>query len=133
MFSVKDKTGFDDGDIKCLKILKGKIVNDLTNGLDVKFQNAKAKYPLLESMIQTFVRGKEALKKIAEVLNKQNDISIMVEGHTDNKPYISSTTGPVNSNWDLSVMRATSITKIILNAGNINNLFLLWQCPNDLL
>lgn len=60
-------------------------------------------------------RGKEALKKIAEVLNKQNDISIMVEGHTDNKPYVSSTTGPVNSNWDLSVMRASGVTKLLVD------------------
>jgi len=73
---VKDKTGFDDGDIKCLKILKGKIVNDLTNGLDVKFQNAKAKYPLLESMIQTFVRGKEALKSEASALMESVNLGI---------------------------------------------------------
>ncbi len=65
-------------------------------------------------------RGKEALKKIAEVLNKQNDIMIMVEGHTDNKPYVSSTTGPVNSNWDLSVMRASSVTKILVGENKVD-------------
>lgn len=65
-------------------------------------------------------RGKEALKKIAEVLNKQNDISIMVEGHTDNKPYISSTSGPVNSNWDLSVMRASSVTKLLVDENKLD-------------
>lgn len=65
-------------------------------------------------------RGKEALKKIAEVLNKNADISIMVEGHTDNKPYISSTTGPVNSNWDLSVMRASSVSKILVEENKVD-------------
>lgn len=65
-------------------------------------------------------RGKDALKKIAEVLNKQNDISIMVEGHTDNKPYISSTSGPVNSNWDLSVMRASSVTKLLVDENKLD-------------
>lgn len=65
-------------------------------------------------------RGKEAVKKIAEVLNKQTDISIVVEGHTDNKPYISSTSGPVNSNWDLSVMRASSVTKLLVDENHVS-------------
>ncbi len=65
-------------------------------------------------------RGKEALKKIAEVLNKQTDISIMVEGHTDSKPYVSNTTGPVNSNWDLSVMRASSVTKLLVDENKLD-------------
>ena len=64
-------------------------------------------------------RGKEALKKIAEVLNKQADISIMVEGHTDNKPYISSSS-PISSNWDLSVMRASSVTKILTDVNKVD-------------
>ncbi|MBL0310040.1 MAG: OmpA family protein [Bacteroidetes bacterium] len=65
-------------------------------------------------------RGKEALKKIAEVLNKNSDISIMVEGHTDSKPYITSTTGPINSNWDLSVMRASSVSKILTDENKVD-------------
>ena len=65
-------------------------------------------------------RGKEAVKKIAEVLNKQTDISIVVEGHTDNKPYISSTSGPINSNWDLSVMRASSVTQLLVNENRVS-------------
>jgi chemotaxis protein MotB len=64
-------------------------------------------------------RGKEALKQIADVLNKQNDIMMMVEGHTDNKPY-GTTTGPINSNWDLSVMRASSVTKILVNDNKVD-------------
>jgi chemotaxis protein MotB len=61
-------------------------------------------------------RGKEALKKIAEVLNKNSDISIMVEGHTDNKAYVT-TSGPINSNWDLSVMR---VTKILVTENHVD-------------
>jgi chemotaxis protein MotB len=66
-------------------------------------------------------RGKEALKKIAEVLNKQTDININIEGHTDNKAYISTTTGPVNSNWDLSVMRASNVTKILVEDDKVDS------------
>lgn len=60
-------------------------------------------------------RGKDALKKIAEVLNKQSDINIAIEGHTDSIPYVTSTTGPISSNWDLSVMRASSVTKLMVD------------------
>ena len=65
-------------------------------------------------------RGKEALKKIAEVLNKQTDININIEGHTDNKAYVSTSNGPVNSNWDLSVMRASYVTKIMVEDYNVD-------------
>ena len=42
----------------------------------------------------------------------------MIEGHTDNVPYKG--TGQVKDNWDLSVMRATSIVKIIMAIGKID-------------
>ena len=67
-------------------------------------------------------RGKEALKKIAEVLNKQTDINIAIEGHTDNKAYVSTTSGPINSNWDLSVMRASNVTKILVDDYKVDPL-----------
>jgi chemotaxis protein MotB len=46
----------------------------------------------------------------------------MIEGHTDNKAYVSTTTGPINSNWDLSVMRASSVTKILVNDDGVNGM-----------
>lgn len=55
-------------------------------------------------------RGKEALAKLAEVLNKQNDIDVFIEGHTDNKPI---NTVQFKDNWDLSVIRATSVVRIL--------------------
>lgn len=64
-------------------------------------------------------RGREALKKIADVLNANTDISIVVEGHTDNKPYAATTSGPINSNWDLSVMRASSVTKLLVGENKV--------------
>lgn len=66
-------------------------------------------------------KGKDALKKIAEVLNKQSDLKIVVEGHTDNQRYSSNTSGPINSNWDLSVMRASSVTKILVDENKVDN------------
>jgi len=55
-------------------------------------------------------RGKEALAKLAEVLNKQNDIDVFIEGHTDDKPI---NTVQFKDNWDLSVIRATSVVRIL--------------------
>ena len=55
-------------------------------------------------------RGKEALAKLAEVLNKQSDIDVYIEGHTDSKPI---NTAQFKDNWDLSVIRATSVVRIL--------------------
>ncbi|TSJ45630.1 OmpA family protein [Fluviicola chungangensis] len=55
-------------------------------------------------------KGVEALKVLADVLNKNPDIQILVEGHTDNVPI---KTAVYKDNWDLSVARATSITRML--------------------
>jgi len=57
--------------------------------------------------------GKQAIVELAKVLVQQSDIQIMVEGHTDNVPY--NGTGLIKDNWDLSVMRATAIVRILAN------------------
>ena len=62
--------------------------------------------------------GVKALKSLAKVLEANPDINIMVEGHTDDLAYKGA--GDMKDNWDLSVMRATSVTKIILSNGNID-------------
>lgn len=62
--------------------------------------------------------GVKALKQLAKVLEQNTDINIMVEGHTDDVPFKG--TGDMKDNWDLSVMRATSVVKIILANGNID-------------
>lgn len=55
-------------------------------------------------------KGVEALKVLADVLNKNPDIQILVEGHTDNVPI---KTAVFKDNWDLSVGRATAITRML--------------------
>lgn len=55
-------------------------------------------------------KGKEAIKKLAEILNKNPDIDIAVEGHTDNVPI---KTSLYKDNWDLSVARATNIVRML--------------------
>ncbi|MCW3071284.1 MAG: OmpA/MotB domain protein [Bacteroidetes bacterium] len=55
-------------------------------------------------------KGKEALKKLAEVLNKNSDVSIAIEGHTDNVPI---RTAMFKDNWDLSAARATNVVRLL--------------------
>ncbi len=55
-------------------------------------------------------KGKEALKTLANVLNSTKDVTVMIEGHTDNVPI---KTKLFKDNWDLSTARATSILRIL--------------------
>lgn len=55
-------------------------------------------------------KGKEALKSLALVLNTTKDVSVMIEGHTDNVPI---KTKLFSDNWDLSTARATAIVRIL--------------------
>lgn len=64
-------------------------------------------------------QGKEALGKVAEVLNKQSDVDIIIEGHTDSIPMKSSS---IKDNWDLSVLRATSVVRILTNTYGVSPL-----------
>ena len=63
-------------------------------------------------------KGKDALGTLAAVLEKNPDIHIMVEGHTDNVPISSSAT--FKDNWDLSVIRATSVVRLLTKDFKLN-------------
>lgn len=52
-------------------------------------------------------KGQEAIQKLAEVLNKNNDINVMVEGHTDSD-------GDAKMNWELSTKRSLSIVQQLI-------------------
>ena len=64
-------------------------------------------------------QGKMALGKLAEVLNKQTEIDVYIEGHTDNVPIH---TAVFQDNWDLSVIRATSVVRILTETYSVNPL-----------
>jgi chemotaxis protein MotB len=55
--------------------------------------------------------GKKAVEQLGTVLGDNPDISVLIEGHTDNDPYVGS--GPIADNWDLSTKRATAIVAIL--------------------
>jgi len=111
---------------KAVQDLKNKITNALLNfkenDLTVKVKNGKVYVSLAEQLlfgsgsIDVDAKGVTALQQLAKALKDQKDINITVEGHTDNVP-ISKRSQYMNDNWDLSVMRATSIAKILTKAG----------------
>lgn len=63
--------------------------------------------------------GERAVLKVAEVLARNPNIRIMVEGHTDNLPYRSKEGDQIVDNWDLSVHRATAVVRILLRNKGI--------------
>lgn len=110
---------------KATEELRNKVANALLSfkdkGLDVSVKNGKVYVSVSDQLlfksgkIEIDKKGEEAIKKLANVLKNQDDINIMVEGHTDDVPM--KTTQGIADNWDLSVLRATTITKILLAEG----------------
>lgn len=111
---------------KAVQELKNKITNALLNfkenDITVQVKNGKVYVSLAEQLlfgsgsIVVDAKGVRALQQLAKAIKDQKDINILVEGHTDNVP-ISKKSTYMEDNWDLSVMRATSITKILTKAG----------------
>lgn len=62
--------------------------------------------------------GKKAINELGTVLAQNPDISVLIEGHTDNVPYNGN--GPLKDNWDLSTKRATEVLKLLLKNQNID-------------
>jgi len=111
---------------KAVTDLKNRITNALLNfkenDLTVKVKNGKVYVSLAEQLlfgsgsIEVDQKGVTALQQLAKAIKDQHDLQIMVEGHTDNVP-VSKKSSYMQDNWDLSVMRATSISKILIKAG----------------
>lgn len=64
-------------------------------------------------------KGKQALQELATVLKTQTEINISVEGHTDNQKVVN--LGQIKDNWDLSVLRATSVVRYLTDVQMIGN------------
>lgn len=110
-----------------VKALKEKVSNALKgfegSGLNVHEKDGKVYVSMEDKLLFASgswtinEQGLNAIKQLAKVLENETDISVLIEGHTDNVPYRGS--GQIKDNWDLSVMRATSVVKALLENGNI--------------
>ena len=113
---------------------KDRAVNDLKNrvsqallgfkagDLTVNVKNGKVYVSLSEQLLfksgstKVDPKGQDALQKLAAALKDQQDVNVLIEGHTDDVPIAKGTVG-MKDNWDLSVLRATEIARILTNAG----------------
>lgn len=107
---------------EAVEALRRKIADALkgfnSNELTVKMKNGKVYISMQESLLfpsgsaVVNPKGKEALSKVAGVLNTSEDININIEGHTDSIPI---RTAKFADNWELSTARATSIAHVLID------------------
>lgn len=110
-----------------MRALKNAISEALTNfegkGLTVEQRDGKV-YVSMENKLlfnsgswKVGTDGRTAVKQLGEVLAKNPDINVLIEGHTDDDPY--SGNNVLSGNWDLSTKRATEIVKILMEVSDI--------------
>ena len=82
------------------------------------YVNMEAKLLFATGETKVDHQGKKAVIDLARAIEGRTDLSVVVEGHTDTDEFNRSTF-PRN-NWDLSVLRATSVINIMLENSNID-------------
>ena len=106
--------------------LRKKMADALTgfnsNELQVFIKNGRVYVSLQESLLfpsgsaVVNPKGKEALGTLAQVLNMNPDINVVVEGHTDSVPI----RGKYEDNWALSVARSTAIVRLLTETYKVD-------------
>jgi chemotaxis protein MotB len=95
------------------------------SGLTVEVKNGKVYVSLTDKLlfpsgsIIIDEKGRQALTQLAEVLKQQPEINIAVEGHTDSQRI--SNLGQIKDNWDLSVLRATSVVRFLTDEQKVES------------
>ena len=112
-----------DSSVQALRNSIGEALLAFEEGeLNVEVRNGKVYVSLASQLLfksfstQVDPKGKDALSKLAQVVKDKPDFEIIVEGHTDDVP-ISSSSKNLKDNWDLSVLRATAVTRILTSNG----------------
>lgn len=109
-----------EASMKKLKETLSKALNAFEGkGLTIQQKNGKV-YVSMENklLFQTGswavgVEGKKAVVEVAKVLAQNPDISVLIEGHTDDDKILGNIGGGIENNWDLSTKRATAIVTIL--------------------
>jgi chemotaxis protein MotB len=104
--NLKRTVGFNDPDIE-INVEKGVVFISIADKLLFK----SGSYTVTD-------KAKGVLAKVAKVVNDKPNFECMVEGHTDNVPYIANNI--MLDNWDLSVKRSTSIIRVLTNELGVN-------------
>jgi len=104
--SIKSSVGVSDPDIE-VNVEKGVVFISIADKLLFK----SGSYVVTD-------RAKEVLAKVAKIINDKPTFECMVEGHTDNVPFTGNAV--LLDNWDLSVKRATAITRVLTRELSVN-------------
>ncbi|NDC29857.1 MAG: flagellar motor protein MotB [Bacteroidetes bacterium] len=104
-------------------IVKRALLSFNSDELTVEMKNGKVYVSLSDKLLfksgsaDVEEKGKDAIKKVAEILNKNPEIDVLIEGHTDNKPI---KTDKFDDNWDLSTARASNIVRLLSDENKVN-------------
>lgn len=124
---LEGKLAAQDKNLRNLKESLSKALFEFEGkGLTVEQKNGKV-YVSMENKLlfpsgswTVSSEGKNAVEQLAEVLAKNPDIAILIEGHTDNDKIMGNLGGGITNNWDLSTKRATAIVNIIEQTNGID-------------
>ncbi|CAH0337571.1 Peptidoglycan-associated lipoprotein [Flavobacterium sp. CECT 9288] len=122
---LEDLIAAKEASMKKLKETLSKALNSFEGkGLTVQQKNGKV-YVSMENKLlfnsgswAVGSEGKKAVVELGKVLGDNPDISVLIEGHTDDDAFTAS--GPIADNWDLSTKRATAIVGILSENKKIN-------------
>lgn len=96
---------------------KGLTVTQKDGQIYVSLEN-KLLFPSGSTTVDS--KGREALSNLAKAIENEKDLNVMVEGHTDTDKVLPG--APYKDNWDLSVLRATSVVRILQESSKIDPL-----------
>ncbi len=105
--------------------LKRSLDNLNDSDVDVQVQKGVVFISLSDKMLyksgsyEVLPSAENVLEKVAKIINDYKDYDIQVQGYTDTDQFKSSA-GCIRDNWDLSVMRATSIVKLLQTKFGVN-------------
>jgi len=122
---LEDLIAAKEASMRKLKETLSKALNSFEGkGLTVEQKNGKV-YVSMENKLlfnsgswAVGSEGKKAIIEVGKVLGDNPDISVLIEGHTDDDAFTAS--GPIADNWDLSTKRATAIVTILSENKKIN-------------
>ena len=108
----------DSVNLALVQSLKGVLGNLDDQDVDIKvekgvvFINISDKMLFSSGSYTISKNAKNVLEKVAKVVKNKPDFEFMVEGHTDD---VRIKKDCIRDNWDLSVMRATEIVRVLQN------------------
>lgn len=113
---------------QAMKALKDRVSAALTGfegkGLTVEQRNGRV-YVSMENKLlfpsgsyAVDAKGRDLIVKLAKAVESEKDLNVLVEGHTDTDKVQPG--GTLKDNWDLSVMRATSVVRIMQESSRMD-------------